>query len=531
MKQLIQNPRARGVQVVDLPRPALQPGALLIRTVFSVISPGTERSALRTAHDSVLATARARPDLVRRVLDTVRREGVLAAYQKVQAKRGGLRPLGYSSAGIVTAIGPGADGHFQVGDRVVCAGAGYASHAEIVCVPTNLAARVPDALPLETAAFATLGAVALHGVRQAEPGLGDRFAVIGLGLIGLMTVQLLRATGARVIGFDLSPDLAERALTMGAEVAATGAPDAQVERALSWSDGIGVDGVIVTATAADDAPMLAAAGMCRERARVVALGLVPFGLPREIAYEKELELRIARSYGPGRYDARFEEQGQDYPIGYVRWTETRNLEAFLQLAAEGKVSPLDLVTHRFEIDEAPRAYELLLAETTPRPLGVLISYPEPGAGAHEASATDRVLSHGFIAGTGRQSVPVIGASGEVKIGVIGAGAFACSMLLPILKKMPAVSMTTVVTAHGLTALDAQLRFGFERIGTDAEDVLSDPDIHLVVIATRHHLHAGLTARALQAGKHVFVEKPLALNENELVTLEATAAVAPGILMV
>ncbi len=485
MKQLFQDPKARGIQVADLPQPALQLGAILVRNAFSVISPGTERNAVRAVRDSLLTTARARPDLVRRVLDTVRREGILAAYRKIEAKRGELRPLGYSSAGTVIAIGAGAEAHFRVGDRVACAGAGHASHAEIVCVPANLAARVPETVALEVAAFATLGAIALHGVRQAEPGLGDRFAVVGCGLMGLLTVQLLRAAGARVIAFDLSPELAEKAKSLGAEMAAAGSTDEQVAMALSWSEGVGVDGVIVTATAPDDAPMVAAAGMCRDRGRVTALGLVPFGLPREIAYEKELELRIARSYGPGRYDARFEEQGHDYPIGYVRWTETRNLEAFLQLTAEGKVTPLDLVTHRFGIDEAARAYDLLLAETAPRPLGVLLAYPTSGYASVERGTAEGVIASSFTASGRPATTPAIDPDGEVKVGVIGAGAFARSTLLPILKKMRRVSLRTVVTAHGLTAHDAQRRFGFDHIGTDADLILNDPDIHLVVISTRH----------------------------------------------
>ncbi len=375
MKQVFQDPRGGTIEVAALPEPALRPGTLLVRNACSMISPGTERNHVKLGRDSLLTTARARPDLVRRVVDTVRREGVLAAYRKVQARRSELRPLGYASAGTVVAVGAGAGDHFRVGDRVACAGAGHASHAEVVCVPANLAARVPEGVPFEAAAFATLGAVALHGVRQARPALGERWAVVGLGVLGLLTVQLLRAAGARVIAFDLSSDRAARARALGAEAAADGDADAQVAVALSWSDGVGVDGVIVTAASSDDAPMVAAAGMCRERGRVAAVGLVPFGLPRDIAYQKELELTIARSYGPGRYDPDFEEKGIDYPIEYVRWTETRNLEAFLHLVAERKVTPQALVTHRFPIDEAPRAYDLLVEGQDGAALGLLLIYP------------------------------------------------------------------------------------------------------------------------------------------------------------
>src|SRR5438034_5179769 len=374
MKQVIMEPRHGSIGVVDLPEPALRPGMLLVRNAFSVISPGTERNAIKIGRDSLLATARARPDLVRRVLDTVRREGVLAAYRKVQARLEDLRPLGYASAGTVVAVGAGVEGQFGAGDRVACAGAGYASHAEVVSVPANLAARVPPDVGLEAAAFATLGAVALHGVRQARPALGERVSVIGLGVLGLLTVQLLRAAGVRVIAFDLSPDLARRARDLGAEASGAGTTDDQVAAALAWTEGVGVDGVIVTAASSSDAPMVAAAGMCRERGRVTAVGLVPFGLPREIAYRKELELTIARSYGPGRYDPAFEEKGLDYPIEHVRWTETRNLEAFLQLVKEGRVDPLALVTHRFGVEEAPRAYGMLTDDADAHPLGIILSY-------------------------------------------------------------------------------------------------------------------------------------------------------------
>src|SRR3989454_4447932 len=524
MKQVIMEPRHGSIGVVDLPEPALQPGMLLVRNAFSVISPGTERNAVKLGRDSLLATARARPDLVRRVLDTVRREGVLAAYRKVQTRLDELRPLGYASAGTVVAAGAGVEGMFRQGDRVACAGAGYASHAEVISVPANLSARVPQDVGLEAAAFATLGAVALHGVRQARPALGERVAVIGLGVLGLLTVQLLRAAGVRVIAFDLSPDLARRARHLGAEASGAGETDDQVAAALTWTDGVGVDGVIVTAASASDAPMVAAAGMCRERGRVTAVGLVPFGVPREIAYQKELELTIARSYGPGRYDPAFEEKGLDYPIGYVRWTETRNLEAFLQLVKEGRVDPLPLVSHRFGIEEAPRAYAMLTDDPGSHPLGIVLSYPSaaPPSAASTPSPSARTPP--------RPAVPL--AKGQaIVIGFLGAGSFARSTLLPILRKRKDVRLRTVVTTQGVTALQAQRQFGFDRIGTDPGLVFDDPDVHLVFIATRHDSHADLVARALEAGKHVFVEKPLAINEEQLARVERAASTAPGILMV
>lgn len=518
MRQLFQDPKAGTIEVVELPEPALRPGTILVRNGYSVISPGTERNVVSAARDSYLKTARARPDLVRRVLDTVKREGVLAAYRKVQAKLSEPQALGYSSSGTVVAVAGDAGDHFRAGDRVACCGAGVASHAEVICVPVNLAARVPDAVPLEDAAFATLGAIALHGLRQAEPSLGDRVAVIGCGLLGLFAVQLLRAAGARVAAFDLDASLVARAKALGADVGLAGGTDDQVQAAMAWTNGAGADAVLVTAASTSDAPMVAAGGMCRERGRVVAVGFVPFGLPREIAYAKELELRISRSYGPGRYDAAFEEKGLDYPIGYVRWTETRNLEAFLELLADRKVSVDALVTHRFELDTAPRGYDALVAAEGPRPLGMLIRYPDaPPPGRRDVAAEAPALR-----------APV---AGTVGVGFVGAGAFARAVLLPAMAKREGVTLERVATAHGLTAFDAQRKFGFAAIGTDSGEVLADPRVQLVCIATRHDTHAELVRRGLEAGKHVFVEKPLAIDEAGLAQVEQAAASAPGLLFV
>ncbi len=529
MKQLFQDPKSGTIQVLDLPEPALRPGTLLVRNACSVISPGTERSAVSTVRNSYLRTARERPDLVRRVLDVVKREGVLAAYRRVQAKLSEPQALGYASAGTVLAVGPGSGHHFKSGDRVACAGIGYASHAEVVCVPVNLAARIPDGVPFESAAFATLGAIALHGVRQAEPRLGEQWAVIGVGILGLITVQLLRAHGSRVAAFDLSPEPVQRARQVGAEAGTAGSPDEQVSAALAWTDGLGVDGAIVTATSPDEKPMLAAAGMCRERGRVVAVGQVPFGLPREIAYAKELELRISRSYGPGRYDTDFEEKGVDYPTGYVRWTETRNLEAFLRLLAEGRVEIASLVTHRTPIEKAPALYDDLLSPGGARPLGMLIVFLDHGRPEERAAKPVILRSEATKDLTPPATRPV---PGRIGVAFVGAGAFARTTLLPALEKRKQdLDLLRVVTAHGLSAYDAQRKFGFRGAGTDPGEALSDPAVDLVFIATRHDLHADLAAKALRAGKHVFLEKPLALDDEQLRSVENAATSAPGILLV
>ena len=521
MKQLFQDPKVGTIQVVDIAEPSLRPGAILVRNAFSVVSPGTERSTVSTARDSYIKTARARPDLVRRVLDTVKREGVLAAYRKVQAKLSEPQALGYSSAGTVIAVGPGTEDHFRVGDRVACCGHNVASHAEVICVPTNLAARVPDGVSLEDAAFSTLGAIALHGVRLAEPQLGGRYAVIGCGILGLFTTQLLRAHGGRVAAFDLAESLVARAKSLGAEAGLAGGTDDQVQAALAWTDGLGVDAVIVTAASSSDAPMVAAAAMSRDRAKVVAVGLVPFGLPREIAYAKELELRISRSYGPGRYDAGFEEKGLDYPAGYVRWTETRNLEAFLHAIGEGRVSVSSLVTHRYGLDEAPAAYDMLVSQADPRPLGVVIRYSVDRAPVAPPSPSPPRAS-------ARPAGPI---TGDIGVGFIGAGAFARGVLLPLFKGRAGTVLRRVATAHGLTAFDAKRKFGFKEAGTAPGEILADPAVDVVCITTRHDTHAALVVDALRAGKHVFVEKPLALDDEQLRAVEAAASASTGVLLV
>jgi len=522
MRQLYQDAKAGEIRIVEVPEPAAAPGFVVVRNVRSVISPGTERNAVAAARDSYLKTARNRPDLVRRVLDGVRREGVLATYRKVQAKLGEPQALGYSCAGTVVAVGPRAGDHFRVGDRVACAGVGYASHAEVVSVPVQLTARIPDGVAFDAAAFATLGAIALHGVRQAAPTLGERVAVLGCGILGLITVQILRAAGVRVAAFDVDRERVERALALGAETGVAGDTEAQVQTALAWTAGVGVDAAVVTAASSTDAPMVAAGGMCRDRGRVVAVGFVPFALPREIAFAKELDLRIARSYGPGRYDAGYEEKGLDYPIGHVRWTETRNLEAFLQLLADGSVRVDSLITHRLPLERAAEGYDALVRRDGPRPLGMLLEYPPAPEVAPAAPVTP----------TPTAARPSARPSGDgVGVAFVGAGGFARSVLLPRFRGASGVRLRHVVTHRGLTAHDARSKFGFDEVGTDPEAALGDPSVDLVCIATRHDSHADLVARALRAGKHVFVEKPLALNEAELAEVLRAADGAQGTLTV
>ena len=526
MKQVCQDRRTGRIEIAEVAEPSLQPGCLLVRTAFSAVSPGTERAALRLSRASLLETARERPDLVRRAIDLARRDGPLAAWRKVREKRSGSQALGYSSAGTVLAVGAGAESAFRVGDRVACAGFGFAVHGELACVPASLAARVPDGLALDAAAFATLAAIALHAVRQADVQVGERAAVIGLGLVGQLAAQILGASGCRTVGFDVDPERVARARELGIEEARAADAEEQVAAALSWSGGVGVDAVLVTAGAPDEALMAAAAGMARDRGRVVAVGLVPFGLPRELAYEKELELRVSRSLGPGRYDDDFELKGRDLPIGHVRWTETRNLEAVLQLMADGRLDPLRLVTDRRLVGDAAELYDRLLGEPAERPLGALLEYPEAVGASEERRPT------AAPAPAPAPTRPVRPRAGDpLGVGFVGAGAFAGSVLLPLLARRQDVRLRRVVTRQGLSARDAAERFGFEHAGASVDELFADEGVHLACIATRHDSHAELAIAGLESGRAVFVEKPLALDEEELARVAAAARAGPGTLAV
>jgi predicted dehydrogenase/threonine dehydrogenase-like Zn-dependent dehydrogenase len=509
MKQLIQEMDSGTIRVVDVPAPVVRPGGVLIRTTHSVISVGTERSTVELGRKSLLGKAMERPDQVRKVLDTVGREGVASAYHKVKTRLSELSPMGYSAAGAVERVGDGVTG-LEVGDRVAAAGAGYANHAERLWVPKNLVVRVPDGVAGEAAAFATLGAIALQGVRQAEPRLGETVVVIGLGILGQLTVQLLGASGVRALAIDLDPSRVALAREHGAlgwvrsdDVAA------RVEDA---TGGLGADAVIITAATSSTDPMELAGALARDRARVVVVGMVPIEVPRSPYYEKELDVRLSRSYGPGRYDPAYEEQGHDYPVGYVRWTEQRNMQAFLELIAAGKVDLDRLITHRFDFESAVSAYDVVTGDDASSVLGVVLRYPES---AREEPARIEMEAPGGP----RRATPHPGLS------LVGAGAFAQGVLLPALKKMD-VELHGVASAGGVTARKAAETHGFRYLAASEQEILSDPDTDAVVIATRHGDHARLATAALRAGKAAFVEKPLALTDAELDEVVAAASGGP-----
>jgi len=512
MKQIVQSPRTGKLELAEVPAPACGAGQVLVRTHASVVSPGTERQAMDFARRSLVGKARSRPDLVKQVMRKLAQEGPAPTLRAVMTRLDAPQPLGYACAGVVEAVGAEVAG-FAPGDRVACAGAGYANHAEFVAVPENLVVRVPAGVPLERAAFATLGAIALQGVRVAAPALGELGAVIGLGLLGQLSVQLLRANGCRALGIDLDPARVKAARDQGAEWGARPGDDFEL-----WKDaatgGHGADFVLVTAASESSEPLQLAAELCRQKGRIACVGSTAMHLDRRWLYEKELELRMSMSYGPGRYDRRYEELGLDYPLAYVRWTENRNLDAFLALLASGSVDPYALDVREAPFGEAERAYEDLAKG--------------------ELGALALVFRYDASAPRGR-SVALAGAAAAPRDGVgvafLGAGNYAKGVLLPAVDRAPHVRKVAISTATGPSARRTAERHGYAKCTTDAGEVFSDATVDLVFVATQHASHASLAARALRAGKAVWLEKPAALTEEQLAELEAALAETKGFLAV
>jgi predicted dehydrogenase/threonine dehydrogenase-like Zn-dependent dehydrogenase len=520
MKQLLQDARSGELAVTEVPAPQLLPGCVLVRTATSLVSAGTERASAEFARKNLMSKAKARPDLVRDVLAKIQRDGMASTLGAVRSRLAQPQSVGYSSAGTVVAIADGiAD--LRVGDRVACAGAGYAVHGEFACVPRLLAAKIPEGVSFDEAAFATIGAICLHGIRTADVALGETVAVIGLGLLGQITVQLLRVAGCRVLAMDLLQARADLAITNGADAASTNESDLR-DLCFQKTGGVGADAVLITAETPMSGPVNLAAEVARDRANVVAVGTVGMELERKLYYEKELTFRISRSYGPGRYDAAYEQKGRDYPIGHVRWTETRNMEAFLRFVAERKLDLASLITHRFAIDEANRAYELILGRAGEPFLGVLLNYSIKGyanAASEEFAATDSPRRMPAIPTPGPRAVT----EAPVGVAVIGAGAFAQNTLLPALKEISGLSLVGVCNATGPRSRSSAQSFGFSYCTNSEEELLQDLKVTAVVIATRHHLHARQLLAAVDANKSVFCEKPLCLNESELASIVQTMA--------
>jgi predicted dehydrogenase/threonine dehydrogenase-like Zn-dependent dehydrogenase len=503
MLQVLQSLSDGRTMLVEVPPPRASHGSLLIRTTRSLISAGTERMLVDFARAGWLEKARQQPEKLRQVLDKIRTDGLLPTIEAVHSKLEQPLPLGYCNVGSVIQVGSDVRG-FALGDRVVSNG----PHAEMVAVPRNLCARIPKGVSDDEAAFTVLGAIALQGVRLAAPTLGERFAVTGLGLVGLLTIQLLRANGCQVLGID--PDLVrtELARSLGAEVVALGRGEDPVAAAEVFSSGQGVDGVLVTAATRSNEPITQAARMCRKRGRIVLVGVVGLELNRADFYQKELSFQVSCSYGPGRYDPDYEEKGNDYPLGFVRWTEQRNFEAILDMMSSGRLNVRQLITHRFNLDSAAAAYELLATTAEPH-LGILLDYPDQEMPS-EPSPTVSLL---------RQTKRSSGGDGP-GIAFIGAGNYAGRVLIPAFAAEGA-RLRGIASAGGVTAAHYGSKFGFARATTEADALISADDVDVVVIATRHDSHADYAVRALKAGKHVFLEKPLAIKTEEIDSIAET----------
>ena len=496
MKQLLQNMKTGQTRVEEIPVPTPRTGQALVRVAASLVSAGTERMLVEFAGRSLLGKARSRPDLVRQVLDKMRREGVLVSLGAAFNRLDQPMALGYSSAGTIVSLGGEMEG-FKVGQRVACAGGGYAVHAEYNVVPRNLLTPLPDSVDFESAAFTTLGAIALHGFRLAEPQIGDTVAVIGMGLLGLLAGQIAVAAGCQMLGIEVDPQRVSLAAALGLKAVLR---EQAVESAQSFTDNRGFDHIIICADTSSNDPVELAAVIARDRANVVATGAVGLTFPRKIYYEKELSFVNSRSYGPGRYDSSYEENGKDYPPGYVRWTEGRNFAAVVDMLANGKLQIAPMISHRFPIEKAAEVYEIITGKNKESFLGVLLTYSQD----ENSVPVSRV--------------PVSRDTGQhdtVTLGVLGAGLFANATLLPALKKVTGIELVGIASMGGLHAQHSARKFGFGYATSNDDEILNDPAINTVAILTRHDLHAGLVVRALQAGKHVFVEKPLAITSDQL----------------
>ena len=509
MKQVVQDLRSEQPQVMEVPVPSPAPGTALIRTVASFVSAGTERTVIEFAGKGIIGKARARPDLLRQTIDKVRQDGLVSTIQAVRSRLDRPLPLGYSSAGVIEELGEGIT-DLRPGDRVACAG-GHAVHAEFAVVPEKMIVRLPASVDFESGAAATLGSVALHAFRLAEVQVGERVAVIGLGLLGQLALQIARAAGCGALGVDI--DSARVEIARGIGGSATNREQA-VETGRTFTGGDGFDAVLICAHSDDNDPLELAATIARDRATVVLVGVVGMEIPRKPYYDKELKFVVSRSYGPGRYDPAYEESGIDYPIGYVRWTEGRNIEGFLDLVAADKVHVAPLISHRFPVEQAEQAYQLITESSEQSTLGVLLTYSEQASKGRRLTLSDRARKNSVVS-----------------LGALGAGNFARNVTFPALRGLKEVELVGLATASGVSASDAGKRYGFAYSTTEAAEVIRDETINTVAVLTRHHLHAEQVADALRAGRHVFCEKPLAINEEGLDEVMEALKTAEGLLTV
>lgn len=503
MKQVLQSFKDGELWLAEVPVPACKSNGIVMQTKVSFVSAGTERMLVDFAKKNIIGKALQMPDQVKKVIRKMKTEGIFETLEKVKNKLDQPIPLGYSCAGVVEEVGRNVKG-LSKGDRVTCGGAGYANHSDYNYVPKNLVVKLPDNVSFEDASCATVGSIALQGVRQADLRLGETCCVMGLGLLGILAVQMLKASGVKVIGFDPNLERCKLAMEMGADLAVNSSLESA---AMEFSQGYGVDAVIIAAATKSNEPVTVAGEIARMRGKVVVTGLVGMDLPRDQYYKKELDFKLSLSYGPGRYDSNYEEAGNDYPFGYVRWTEQRNIQAFIDMVAAGTVTPSKLVTHRFEIENALEAYDILLGKVQEPYLGITINYKDKELG--DFSRTTSVQS----------------AKSEVKsektdpakptVGFIGAGNFTKAVLFPNLKKFSDICLKSLCTATGMNCAETAKKEGFEEATTDYNELLKNSDINTVFVTTQHNSHAMFTSEALKAGKNVFVEKPLAITPKQL----------------
>jgi len=503
MKQIIQSYKTGELGLFDVPAPICQENGVLVQTTVSLVSAGTEKGLVDFAKKSLLAKAKDKPEMVKQVVDKMKKEGIQTTLEKVFIKLDTPIPLGYSIAGRVVEVGNNMSG-INVGDRVACGGVGYANHAEINYVPKNLTVKIPDGVDDLDASFVTVGSIALQGVRRTEPKLGEKIAVMGLGLLGQLSVQILKANGCQVIASDIDPDKLELAKKLGADEVCHA--NDLIKKANEFSNGYGVDAVVIAAATKSNQPTLDAAEISRMRGRVVYVGLVSMDIPRNAYYKKELDVRLSMAYGPGRHDPAYEEKGQDYPYDLVRWTEQRNFEAFLQLIKEGKVTPKEIVTHEFDFNDAMKAYDLLEGKVQEKYLGIVLNY----------NNEIKLSEHKIIQ---RNSKTV--SSDSVNLGLIGAGNFTKGMILPNLEKAGGYELVGLCTATGVSAEGTGKKYDFKYITTDSDKIFENNDINSVFVTTQHHDHASKVLNAIENDKHCFVEKPLCIYEEELESIANT----------
>ncbi|HLO32981.1 MAG TPA: bi-domain-containing oxidoreductase, partial [Anaerolineales bacterium] len=512
MKQLLQNVKNGKSTVEDVPIPTPRQGQALVKVAASLVSAGTERMVVEFAEKSLVGKARSRPDLVKQVMEKARREGLVNTAQAAFNRLDQPMALGYSSAGTIIALGENTAG-FKVGQRVACAGGGYAVHAEYNVVPRNLLTLLPEDVDFESAAFTTLGAIAMHGFRLAEPQIGESVAIIGMGLLGLLAAQIATAAGCHALGIDIDPSRIALASSLGLRAVRR---EEALDASAAFTADRGCDVILICADTPSNDPVELAGTIARDRARVVATGAVGLTFPRKVYYEKEISFINSRSYGPGRYDLNYEEAGNDYPPGYVRWTEGRNFEAVVDLMSSGKLKVQPLITHRFPIEQATQAYEVITGKTRENFLGVLLTYPEEKMKEERRIVFPSIVNRQHLHRTQVQVSSIVHRpSSIVNLGVLGAGMFASSVLLPAIKKAGDIELVGIASSGGLHAGHSGKKFGFQYATSNDDEIINDPNINTVAILTRHDTHAELVVKALQAGKHVFVEKPLAINSEQL----------------